>query len=117
VFFETGSEVIKDESFELLNEVATVLIANPRIKVVEVAGHTDNKGKDDFNMELSQQRAESVRRWLIEHDVASDRLQAKGYGETEPIASNGTSKGRAQNRRVEFVIVDPAPTTNDAEKE
>ncbi len=117
VFFETGSDVIKDESFELLNEVATVLIANPQIKKVEVAGHTDNKGKDDFNLELSQQRAESVRRWLIEHDVAGDRLQAKGYGETEPIASNRTSKGRAQNRRVEFVIVDPAPTTDDAEKE
>ena len=117
VFFETGSDVIKDESFELLTEVATVLIANPQIKVVEVAGHTDNKGKDDFNLELSQSRAESVRRWLIEHDVEGDRLQAKGYGETVPIANNRTSKGRAQNRRVEFVIVDPAPATDEAEKE
>jgi len=117
VFFETGSDVIKEESFELLTEVATVLIANPHIKKVQVAGHTDSKGKDDFNMELSQKRAESVRAWLIGHEVAADRLEAVGYGETKPIASNGSSKGRAQNRRVEFVIVDPAPTTDDAEKE
>ena len=117
VFFETGSDVIKDDSFELLTEVATVLIANPEIKTVEVAGHTDNKGSDEINLELSQRRADSVRRWLIEHDVDGERLVAKGYGETQPIAKNGTSKGRAKNRRVEFVIVDPAPTTNDAEKE
>jgi outer membrane protein OmpA-like peptidoglycan-associated protein len=117
VFFETGSDVIKSESFELLTEVATVLIANPQIKKVRVAGHTDSKGKDDFNKELSQQRADSVRTWLVEHDVPAERLEAVGYGETEPIASNGSRKGRAQNRRVEFVIVDSAPTTDDAEKE
>ncbi len=117
VFFETGSDVIKEESFESLTEVATVLIANPHIKKVEVAGHTDNKGADDFNLELSQKRAESVRRWLIEHEVASDRLEAKGYGETVPIANNRTEKGRAQNRRVEFVIVDPAPESSGAEQE
>jgi outer membrane protein OmpA-like peptidoglycan-associated protein len=117
VFFETGSDVIKSESFELLTEVATVLIANPQIKKVQIAGHTDSKGKDDFNKELSQQRADSVRSWLVEHDVPAERLEAVGYGETEPIASNGSRKGRAQNRRVEFVIVDSAPTTDDAEKE
>ena len=118
VFFETGSDVILEESFELLSEVATVLIANPQILKVQVAGHTDSKGKDDYNLELSQQRADSVRKWLIEHEVAAERLEAMGYGETKPIASNGSSKGRAQNRRVEFVIVDPVPAgAGDAEKE
>lgn len=117
VFFETGSDVIKSESFELLQEVATVLIANPQILKVQVAGHTDNKGADDFNLELSQQRADSVRKWLIENEVAADRLESVGYGETKPIASNSSVKGRAQNRRVEFVIVDPAPNSDDAEKE
>ena len=108
---------LKNCKIELLTEVATVLIANPQIKKVQVAGHTDSKGKNDFNKELSQQRADSARTWLVEHDVPADRLEAVGYGETKPIASNGSRKGRAQNRRVEFVIVDSAPTTDDAEKE
>ena len=71
---------------------------------VEVQGHTDSQGDDDFNLKLSQRRAESVRLYLIKRGITSDRLDPKGYGETVPIADNRTSDGRAQNRRVEFVI-------------
>lgn len=116
VFFETGSDVILPESFELLEEVATVLIANPQVAKVQVAGHTDDKGDDQFNLELSQKRAESVRRWLIEHKVAAERLEAVGYGETKPIAKNNSEKGRAQNRRVEFVIMETAPNGDDTKE-
>jgi len=117
VFFETGSNVIKEESFELLEEVATVLIANPHIKKVQVDGHTDNRGDDEFNQNLSQRRAQSVVNKLVRLEVAADRLEAVGYGESKPIATNNSNKGRAQNRRVEFVIIDPAPSAEEDGKE
>ena len=74
-----------------------------RIKV-EVGGHTDSQGNDNFNLKLSQNRANSVRAYLIKQGVAPDRMTAKGYGENVMIADNRTADGRAQNRRVEFVI-------------
>jgi len=117
VYFETGSNIIKEESFELLEEVATVLIANPHIKKVQVAGHTDSRGDDEFNEGLSRRRAEAVMRKLVSLEVAEDRLEAVGYGEKVPIASNNSKSGRAKNRRVEFVIIDPAPTTEEDGKE
>jgi outer membrane protein OmpA-like peptidoglycan-associated protein len=110
VFFETGSNVIKEESFELLREVATVLIANAQINKVRVAGHTDSRGDDDFNEKLSRRRAQAVVNKLIELEVSEDRLEAVGYGEAQPISPNGTKSGRAKNRRVEFVIIDPPPS-------
>jgi outer membrane protein OmpA-like peptidoglycan-associated protein len=69
---------------------------------IEVAGHTDSKGSDAYNMKLSQQRAEAVRNFLISRGVAADRLTAKGYGESQPVADNATEEGRFQNRRVEL---------------
>jgi OOP family OmpA-OmpF porin len=92
-------------SFALLNEVAQALKDNPTIKV-EIQGHTDSVGNDNFNLKLSQKRAESVRTYLIKQGIASDRMTAKGYGENVPIADNRTGDGRAQNRRVEFVITE-----------
>jgi outer membrane protein OmpA-like peptidoglycan-associated protein len=103
VYFDTNKAKIKPVSFNLLNEVAQALSDNPKIKV-EVQGHTDSQANDAFNMKLSQRRAESVRTYLIKRGIASDRMTAKGYGEEVPIADNRTSAGRAQNRRVEFVI-------------
>ena len=76
-------------------------MANDSIKV-EVDGHTDNTGSASVNARLSKQRAEAVRQYLIEHGVPEDRLTAKGYGPSKPIASNKTAEGRAQNRRVEL---------------
>lgn len=103
VYFDTNKATIKPVSFSLLNEVAQALKDNPKIKV-EVGGHTDSQANDAFNLKLSQRRAESVRTYLIKQGIASDRMSAKGYGEEVPIADNRTATGRAENRRVEFVI-------------
>jgi outer membrane protein OmpA-like peptidoglycan-associated protein len=109
VFFETSKDIIKPESHELLNEVAAVLQANPQVGKVEVAGHTDNQGADASNLDLSQRRAAAVVKYLVGRGVSAERLTPMGYGETKPIATNDTSTGRADNRRVEFNIVgDPA---------
>lgn len=70
---------------------------------IEVAGHTDSRGSDQYNMRLSQQRAETVRNYLISKGIAADRLTAKGYGESQPIADNATEEGRFRNRRVELI--------------
>lgn len=70
---------------------------------IEVAGHTDSIGSDQYNMKLSRERAETVRDYLISKGIAADRLTAKGYGESQPIADNATPDGRFQNRRVELV--------------
>ena len=101
--FETGKATIKPVSFNILNDIAKVFIDNPTYQV-EVQGHTDNVGKPAFNMQLSDKRAQSVRKYLVEHGVPENQLTAKGYGDTKPIESNKTAKGRALNRRVEFDI-------------
>ncbi|HEX2685894.1 MAG TPA: OmpA family protein [Kofleriaceae bacterium] len=103
VFFDTNRATIKPMSFALLGDVAQAMQDNPKIKV-EIQGHTDSQGNDAFNLKLSQKRAESVRTYLIKKGMSSDRMTPKGYGENVPIADNRTSAGRAQNRRVEFVI-------------
>jgi outer membrane protein OmpA-like peptidoglycan-associated protein len=103
VFFEFNKATIKPVSFALLNEVAQAMQDTPSI-TVEVQGHTDSIGNDAFNLKLSQRRAESVRTYLVKRGVRFERMIAKGYGESVPIADNRTAEGRAQNRRVEFVI-------------
>jgi outer membrane protein OmpA-like peptidoglycan-associated protein len=111
ISFATGSEEILPNSEPLLLEVADVLIRNPDLELVEIQGHTDNRGDRTLNMRLSQQRAESVKRWLTQHGVEQDRLTAKGYGPTRPLAPNITQQNRARNRRVQFRIVRRAPLT------
>jgi len=108
VFFATNRDVILKKSYPVLQAVANAMTAQPDIKRVSVEGHTDSQGKPAKNLDLSQRRAESVRRWLVEHGVAEGRLEAHGYGQDKPVASNKTAVGRAANRRVEFRIVDPA---------
>ncbi len=101
--FETGKDVIKPKSFPILNQIAKVLEDNPTY-LIEVRGHTDNVGKADMNKILSVKRAMSVRKYLIEKGIDQKRISANGYGDTMPVASNKTAAGRAQNRRVEFVV-------------
>ncbi len=103
VYFDTNKATIKKVSFALLNEVAQALKDNPKIEV-EVQGHTDSQGNDNFNMKLSQNRANSVRAYLMKQGVEANRMTAMGYGENVMIADNRTAEGRAQNRRVEFII-------------
>jgi outer membrane protein OmpA-like peptidoglycan-associated protein len=103
VYFDTNKATIKAVSFPLLNEVGQALADNPKISV-RIEGHTDSQGNDNFNLKLSQRRAESVKAYLVKRGITQDRMDPKGYGESVPIADNRTSDGRAQNRRVEFVI-------------
>jgi outer membrane protein OmpA-like peptidoglycan-associated protein len=108
VYFETAKAIIKPESFGLLDEVATTIRTNPQLGRVEVSGHTDSQGSDSANLDLSQRRSESVREYLASKGVPVERIVAKGYGETKPIADNKTAPGRAKNRRVEFNLIDKA---------
>src|SRR4029079_3599171 len=104
VFFEPNRAVIRRVSHPLLDEVGQALKDNPTLKV-EIQGHTDSQGREKTNLKLSQRRADSVRNYLIKKaGITSDRMTATGYGATVPIADNRTAEGRAQNRRVEFVI-------------
>lgn len=84
---------------------------------IEIQGHTDSKGSDDYNMRLSQRRANEVSSYLRTKGVSASRLVTKGYGETAPVADNGTDEGRAQNRRVTFLITANEKMKEDAKKE
>jgi outer membrane protein OmpA-like peptidoglycan-associated protein len=97
--FEIGSAALTPQSREQLRNVAVILTAYPRARVT-VAGHTDNVGEEATNLALSQARAESVARVLIEDGVSPGRMRAQGFGSQKPIASNVTESGRSQNRRV-----------------
>jgi outer membrane protein OmpA-like peptidoglycan-associated protein len=114
--FALDSAVILPESFGLLTEIADSVIRHPEIRRLEVQGHTDNSGTPDHNMILSEQRAEAVRAWLVQHGVQADRLVAKGYGQDKPLVPNITQQMRQKNRRVQFIILEkegsaPAPGT------
>ncbi|MEZ4254629.1 MAG: OmpA family protein [Polyangiales bacterium] len=109
--FATKSAEVNPNSYGLLEEVADALQRNPGIELVEIQGHTDNTGRAELNKELSQQRADAVRTWLIAHGVESGRLTAVGYGMERPLAPNITNANRAKNRRVEFIIVRKAGGT------
>jgi OOP family OmpA-OmpF porin len=106
--FDFNLATIKPVSYVVLDSVADLLASHPEITLVEIQGHTDDKGADAYNMQLSQDRADSVRDYLLAAGVEADRLVAKGYGETKPIAPNVTSAGQAKNRRVEFHILQQA---------
>lgn len=105
VNFITDSAELTTESRAILDRTAASLRRSPGVRV-EVGGHTDSVADDAYNLELSQRRAETVRAYLIHAGVAADRLEAKGYGETRPIAPNDTDAGRARNRRVELTRID-----------
>ncbi len=104
VLFDRGTAEMLSGSTETLDEVALFLRKNPEIEI-EVAGHTDNRGRPDLNLILSQERAEAVKRYLVEQGIAAGRIQEKGYGGTKPIASNAIEEERRKNRRVEFTII------------
>ena len=101
VTFETGRSALRPDSYTILDMVAASLVANPDIRI-EIAGHTDATGSAATNTRLSQARADAVRAYLASKGVAPDRMVAKGYGPSQPVAPNTTPAGRAQNRRVEL---------------
>jgi outer membrane protein OmpA-like peptidoglycan-associated protein len=101
--FETGKAVIRPSSFAILDNVVKVMNENPAY-LLTIEGHTDNVGKSDFNLELSQKRADAVREYLVKKGIASGRMTSTGYGDTKPVEDNKQAAGRAKNRRVEFKI-------------
>jgi outer membrane protein OmpA-like peptidoglycan-associated protein len=103
VYFDFNKWDLLPASYTELDKVVKFMTENPKVEI-ELSGHTDNVGKPDYNMNLSQKRAESVRAYVLSRGVDSKRITAKGYGMNKPIASNETSMGRDQNRRVEFMI-------------
>ena len=105
VYFATNRRRILKKSDAVLDAVVEVLVENPDILTVRIEGHTDDVGRDDYNLRLSQRRAESVLRSLTERGIAADRLEAAGYGETRPVLNNSSEKARDANRRVEFRIL------------
>ena len=103
VTFASNKATLTQESESILTTAYNALIANPNASV-EISGHTDNVGSQKSNQTLSLQRAQSVRNWLVEHGIASNRMNAVGKGQNEPVSSNETFAGRAENRRIEFFV-------------
>jgi outer membrane protein OmpA-like peptidoglycan-associated protein len=101
IVFKTNSADILPASEQILNDAYETLRDNTNVEV-EIAGHTDDVGKDAANQTLSEKRAESVKAWLVAKGISAARITTKGYGETKPIADNKTDSGRQQNRRIEF---------------
>jgi outer membrane protein OmpA-like peptidoglycan-associated protein len=113
--FKKNSDEIKgDKSFEILDIVSRILAGNVALRV-SIEGHTDSRGNSDYNRELSKKRAESVKKYLVDKGIEGDRLETVGWGPDKPIASNKKKKGRAKNRRVEFVIIKPEKTVIEPE--
>ena len=104
VFFETGSDALIGLSTEELDRLVALLQQQPELNV-EIAGHTDDVGTEAANQDLSERRAQSVRAYLVTQGVAEDRIAAVGYGESRPVADNGTPTGRAENRRTTFRLL------------
>jgi outer membrane protein OmpA-like peptidoglycan-associated protein len=103
VLFDTGKFTLKPLAREKLAKISGIVIAHPGLKL-EVEGHTDNVGTDELNQKLSEQRADSVRGYLIQQGLNAAIVTARGFGEAQPVASNDNAAGRAQNRRVEMVV-------------
>jgi OOP family OmpA-OmpF porin len=100
--FDFGKTTIRAKSYTTLDKVATLLV-NKNFSL-KLAGHTDNVGSESANMKLSKERAEALKAYLVSKGANPSRIEATGYGETQPIASNKTATGRQKNRRVEFTL-------------
>lgn len=115
IAFETNKAVIRPSSYKVLDEAAKVLIDYPTLRV-EISGHTDSSGSAERNLQLSRERAESVKAYLISKGVTDTRVETRGVGPNEPVADNKTADGRSKNRRVEFKLLmeQAAPTGETA---
>jgi outer membrane protein OmpA-like peptidoglycan-associated protein len=103
VLFDTGSTTLKPGAREKLAKISGILLAHKGL-TLQIEGHTDSVGSDDFNQQLSERRSDSVRDFLAEEGVAPSAMSARGFGKMQPVASNDTSEGRQRNRRVELVV-------------
>jgi OmpA-OmpF porin, OOP family len=105
IHFAINRDLIKPESYPILDAVVEVLTKNPNIKL-EVQGHTDDKGSDVYNKSLSDRRAAAVRKYLVSHGISPTRMQSKGYGEERPLVDNDSEENRGLNRRVQFMRIE-----------
>jgi len=108
--FERGKATIKAASLPLLNAIVNIIKTASQIKRISIEGHTDNDGAAGYNQMLSDKRARSVRKYLIEQGISADILESKGYGESRPVANNDSEEGKEENRRVEFLIDQHSPS-------
>ena len=103
IYFDSGKDVVKPESYGSLNEIANVLKENPSLKI-KIIGHTDSDGDDAMNLDLSKRRAVNVKLALVkDFGIDAGRIETDGMGETQPIATNNSAENKAMNRRVEFI--------------
>jgi outer membrane protein OmpA-like peptidoglycan-associated protein len=114
VLFRSGSFELLPGARERLAKVSGIVLAYPSLHVA-IEGHTDSVGTDDYNQQLSEHRAQAVRDYFVQQGINSSAVEARGYGKTEPIASNDSAEGRQQNRRVELILSgDAIGTDTDA---
>jgi OOP family OmpA-OmpF porin len=113
--FDHNLATIKEVSFGLMDEIASVIAKNPQIKRIRIEGHASSEGKAKRNRKLSDDRAKAVMKYLSDHGIAPGALVAVGYGADRPIADNTTEEGREKNRRVEFVILEQDVTHKKVE--
>jgi len=104
IHFDSGKDQFKPSSLSTLQAVSEVIKHAPR-KVFEVSGHTDSDGQENYNQNLSERRARTVIKWLVDHGVKARLLQGRGYGETKPVVPNNTEAGKALNRRVQLRVI------------
>jgi outer membrane protein OmpA-like peptidoglycan-associated protein len=104
VLFASAKSALLPAAQVKLNEVANALIKEDPLSKIVIEGHTDSQGTAAYNQDLSQQRAQAVRDYLVTRGIASDRITSQGFGLTRSIADNGSAEGRANNRRVEIVV-------------
>jgi outer membrane protein OmpA-like peptidoglycan-associated protein len=104
VFFDYNKATLKPESFIELDRVVKLLNENPSMRI-ELSGHTDNRGTEEYNQKLSEDRAKSCVDYLVSKGIKADRLEYKGYGESQPIDNRNNEEGWANNRRTEFKII------------
>jgi outer membrane protein OmpA-like peptidoglycan-associated protein len=105
IYFEYDKAVILPKSFPILDAVAATVKGNPSIQLIEIQGHTDERGDDAYNLDLSDRRAKAVMKYLVDHGVEEKRLTAQGYGETQPLDRRHVEAAWAKNRRVAFLIL------------
>jgi outer membrane protein OmpA-like peptidoglycan-associated protein len=103
VLFDTAKSELRPEADATLNSVVAQLAKHPD-RHIRVEGHTDNRGGSDYNLGLSQRRAEAVRAYLVAHGIADSRISVRGVGEAGPVASNASAEGRQRNRRVDVTL-------------
>jgi outer membrane protein OmpA-like peptidoglycan-associated protein len=103
VLFDFNKYTLRQAAREKLARLSGIIISHPGLRL-EVDGYTDSVGSDEYNLKLSEQRAEAVRTYLTAQGIAEDNVIAKGFGEESPVAANTTATGRQQNRRVELVV-------------